>query len=232
MSGSIGDPLTTLQLEPSVIATGFMNNGLNASVLPGQVASLTSSNNYINFCLTIPGASFRAPFNSSQVSCNPAPMGVLPSIDDMLGCKFIVPQNMGNIRTSSAFVIQVAITGINSSFRTQPINNYLAAPQHLDNNGRVQGHLVVVIEAIDSIDSTVPTDPKKFAFFTAMSGPANGPLMAVVNNGLPAGVYRAAALMQTANHAPVLSPIEQHGASTDHVYFTVSEYDFNSPCIG
>ena len=38
-------------LDPSVIATGFEQNG-QAVAEPGQVPSLTSSNNFINFCAT------------------------------------------------------------------------------------------------------------------------------------------------------------------------------------
>ncbi|EEB99895.1 hypothetical protein MPER_00304, partial [Moniliophthora perniciosa FA553] len=43
------DPLKSLTLDPRVIARGFQNNGL-ATAGDGSVASLTSSNNFINFC--------------------------------------------------------------------------------------------------------------------------------------------------------------------------------------
>jgi len=46
---SSGDAQTSLTLDPSVIASGFAQNG-QATQEPGQVASLTSKNNFINFC--------------------------------------------------------------------------------------------------------------------------------------------------------------------------------------
>ena len=70
------DPQTSLTLLASVIATGFENDGQNVPVA-GQVPSLTSSNNFINFCATVPNLPL---MNSTQIttgSCNPAPMGVI-----------------------------------------------------------------------------------------------------------------------------------------------------------
>ncbi|KAH9043796.1 hypothetical protein EDB85DRAFT_2206043 [Lactarius pseudohatsudake] len=51
-AGAGGDPQTSLTLDPKVISAGFEKNGQEVPTA-GQVASLTSSNNFINFCLTV-----------------------------------------------------------------------------------------------------------------------------------------------------------------------------------
>ena len=50
-SGNSNDPQSSLCLDPSVIATVFGNDGQDVPTA-GQVASATSSNDFINFCLT------------------------------------------------------------------------------------------------------------------------------------------------------------------------------------
>jgi hypothetical protein len=50
-ASSTDDAQTSLTLDPRVIESGFAQNG-QATAEPGQVASLTSTNNFINFCLT------------------------------------------------------------------------------------------------------------------------------------------------------------------------------------
>ncbi len=44
--------ISTSALDPRVIAKGFANDGQDVPAV-GQVASLTSTNNFINFCLTV-----------------------------------------------------------------------------------------------------------------------------------------------------------------------------------
>lgn len=48
-AAAAGNAQTSLTLDPSVIAKGFAQNG-QATPEAGQVASLTSTNNFINFC--------------------------------------------------------------------------------------------------------------------------------------------------------------------------------------
>lgn len=100
------DDQTSTTLNPSVIAAGFANDGQGTDPIPGEyfgvslvyfshlfiveglTASLTSSNNFINFCATL-----NIPLtNGTQItseSCNSAPMGALPSEDNIVSCLFI-----------------------------------------------------------------------------------------------------------------------------------------------
>lgn len=187
--------------------------------LTGQVASKTSTNNFINFCLTVPDLPIT---NGQQItggSCNPAPMGVLPSTDNMPSSKFVSPKNGDVLKENTPFTITMAIRGMETGFFVNAQENYFAAPQFLNANGQIQGHSHVVVELLDAIDQTQPTDPKKFAFFKGLNAPAaNGQLTADVTNGLPAGVYKLSSINSAANHQPVLVPIAQHGSLDDAVY--------------
>ncbi|KAG1725562.1 uncharacterized protein EDB91DRAFT_1265712 [Suillus paluster] len=190
-------------LDPAVIATGFQNNG-QGQPAAGQVASLTSSNNFINFCLTAPNQPIT---NGQQItggSCNPAPMGSIPSTANMPSAKFTNPKNLDVIPPNQAFTVSLAIQGMETG--------------HF-----IQGHSHVVIEQLSSLTQTTPTDPSKFAFFKGLNDPANnGILTADVTNGLPEGTYKISTINSAANHQPVLVPIAQHGSLDDVVYFTVS----------
>ncbi|KAJ6583631.1 hypothetical protein DFH09DRAFT_911518, partial [Mycena vulgaris] len=94
-----------LALDPSVICTNFTDNGQNPPVA-AQTASLTStkysqgflfsspiflfySSNYINFCaLTLPKTPLTNGGQITTGSCNPAPIGLIPSVDKMPSAKF------------------------------------------------------------------------------------------------------------------------------------------------
>ncbi|KAF8665168.1 hypothetical protein AX16_000632 [Volvariella volvacea WC 439] len=216
------DPQTSLTLDPAVIAQGFANDGQDQPSA-GQVASLTSVNNFINFCLTVPDLPIT---NGQQIragSCNPAPMGVMPSTDNMPSSKFVFPPNGAVIEPDTPFTIEMAIRNLETGNFVNAQQNYFAAPQQLNDQGIIRGHSHVVIELMSSLDQTEPTDPNVFAFFKGLNGAAqNGILTATVDRGLPAGVYRLASINAAANHQPVLVPIAQHGSLDDMVYFTVA----------
>jgi len=218
-----GDIQSSLTLDPSVIATGFADDGQDVPEA-GQVASLTSTNNFINFCATVPNLPIT---NGKQIktgSCNPAPMGEIPSTDNMPSAKFVVPKNLDNFPENTAFTIQMAIQGMETGFFVNANENYFAAPQQLNDAGQITGHSHVVIEAIDSIDSTKPSDPNVFAFFKGLNDKASGGILtANVTNGLPAGTYKLSSINTAANHQPCLVPIAQHGSLDDAVYFTVGD---------
>lgn len=102
---------------------------------------------------------------------------------------------------------------------TNAANTYFAAPQQLNNAGQIIGHNHVVIEAIPSLTSTQPTNPRVFAFFKGLNNPAsNGQLSADVTNGLPAGTYRISSISSASNHQSVLVPVAQRGSVDDAVY--------------
>ncbi|KAG6333967.1 hypothetical protein ID866_5118 [Astraeus odoratus] len=217
------DPQTSLTLDPAVIAKGFESDGQAQGGDPGQVASLTSSNNFINFCLTVPNLPITNGQQISGGSCNPAPMGVIPSTANIPSAKFVSPANLDTIPPNQDFDVQLSIQNMETGFFVNPDTNYFAAPQQLNGQGQIQGHSHVVIEQLDSLTQTTPLDPTKFAFFKGLNAAAqNGVLSTTVQGGLPEGVYRMASINTASNHQPLLVPVAQHGSLDDAVYFTVS----------
>ena len=223
-SSNSSDAQSSTTLLSSVIATGFEQDGqgLNTSE-SGEVASLTSKNNFINFCATA-----NLPItNGKQVqsgSCNPAPMGSIPSTSNMPSAKFVSPANLATVPANKTFQVTLAIKNLDTGFFTNADTNYFAAPQQLNGQGQIQGHSHIVIEALDSLNQTTPTDPTKFAFFQGINSKADskGQLYANVTGGLPEGVYKMSTINSAANHQPVLVAVAQHGSLDDVIYFTVT----------
>ncbi|KAI6133872.1 hypothetical protein EV401DRAFT_1583299 [Pisolithus croceorrhizus] len=219
--GGGNDPQTSLTLDPAVLATGFESNGLGQGQgsEAGEVASLTSSNNFINFCLTVPNLPIT---NGQQItggSCNPAPMGVIPSSANMPSAKFVNPSNFATIPPNQDFTVQLAIQGMQTGFFVNADTNYFAAPQQLNAQGQIQGHSHVVIEQLDSLTQTTPLNPSNFAFFKGLNNAAqNGVLSTTVQGGLPEGVYKLSSINTASNHQPLLVPVAQHGSLDDAVY--------------
>jgi len=218
-----GDAQSSTTLDPSVIATGFANNGQDVPTA-GQVASLTSSNNFINFCLlTLPATPLTNGKQITTGSCNPAPMGSIPSTDNMPSAKFQVPKNGDSLPENTAFTITMAISNLETGNFVNAEENYFAAPQQLNSAGQIVGHSHVVVEQLSALDQTTPTNPKVFAFFKGLNAAAvNGVLTADVTAGLPAGFYKVSSINTAANHQPALVPIAQHGSLDDVAYFTVT----------
>jgi hypothetical protein len=213
----------SLTLDPSVIAQGFLNDGQLVQEA-GQVASLTSGNNFINFCATVPNLPITNGLQITTGSCNPAPMGIIPSTANMPSAKFQFPTNGGTVPANQNFTIALAIQGMETGHFVNAEQNYFAAPQQTNGQGQVVGHSHVVVEALSSLTQTTPTDPSTFAFFKGLNDAAvNGVLTAVVANGLPAGTYKVSTINTAANHQPILVPIAQHGSLDDVVYFTVTD---------
>lgn len=152
-----------LVLSPQVIATGFEQDG-QESATPGQVASLTSKNNFINFCLTV-----NKPItNGLQIttgSCNPAPMGVIASTSNMPSSKFTNPKNGDTIKANKDFTVTMAINHVQTGNFVNADSNYYSAPQQVNSAGDIIGHSHVVIQKLNSLDQTQALDPSTFAFF-------------------------------------------------------------------
>jgi hypothetical protein len=214
-----------------VIANGFLNNGQSVQE-PGQVASLTSGNNFINFCaITLPAVPITNGLQISTGSCNPTPMGLIPSTANMPSAKFTFPQNFGSVPANQPFTISLAIQGMETGFFVNANENYFAAPQQLSKAGQVIGHSHVVVEALSSFTQSNPTNPNKFAFFKGLNAAAqNGILTANVTAGLPAGTYKVSSINTAANHQPILVPIAQHGSLDDVVYVRFSFFLFSYFC--
>ncbi|TFY76578.1 hypothetical protein EWM64_g7436 [Hericium alpestre] len=216
-----GNAQTATTLDSAVVATGFAQDG-QAQQVAGQVASLTSTNNFINFCATVPNMPIT---NGQQIktgSCNPAPMGVIASTSNIPSSKFTNPKNMDNLPANQKFTISMAVSNLQMGNFVNANTNYYSAPQQLNAQGDIIGHTHVVIEKLDSLAQTTPTNPLNFAFFKGVNTAAvNGAVTADVDSGLPAGTYRLASINAAANHQPVLVAVAQHGTLDDMVYFTV-----------
>ncbi|CAE6456397.1 unnamed protein product [Rhizoctonia solani] len=215
------DAQTSLTLVASQVAKGLANNGQQGGGDPGQVPSLTSTNNLgfarsINFCLTqnVPLT------NGQQVkggSCNG--MGRIIASTKMPSAKFVNPKNGATIQANTAFTIQMAISNMVTGNFVNPNTNYYSAPQRLcplldlltrylpriypevDGSGTVIGHSHVTVELLSSLDQTTVTNPQKFAFFKGLNNAAQGGVLtADVTAGLPAGAYRMCSINSAANH--------------------------------
>ena len=202
----------------SVIATGFANDGQDVAEA-GQVPSLTSTNNFINFCATVPQLPITNGLQITTGSCNPAPMGIIAAFTNMPSSKFVFPQSGSTIAANTNFTIQMAVRNLVTGNFVNAATNYFAAPQQIDPaTGNIQGHSHVVVDPLPSADSVVPTDPTKFVFFKGLNAAAEGGLLtADVPGGLPAGTYRLSSINAAANHQPVLVAVAQHGALDDMV---------------
>ncbi|KAF8525135.1 hypothetical protein BU17DRAFT_74527 [Hysterangium stoloniferum] len=217
-AGDAADEQSSLTLDPSVIGSNLAQDG-QAVAEAGQVASLTSVNNFINFCV---GKTITNGLQDQSGSCNPVPMGDIPGKGAQPACKFSFPTNLANIDENTAFTVKMNIQGMETGAFVNPNTNYFAAPQQLNGQGQIVGHSHVVIQAINGITDTAPADPTVFAFFQGLNAPAaGGVLSSDVAKGLPAGTYRLFSINTAANHQPVIGPVAQHGSFDDAVYFTV-----------
>ncbi|KZV77520.1 hypothetical protein PENSPDRAFT_672845 [Peniophora sp. CONT] len=217
-SGASGDLQTSLTLDQSLVGSNLAKDG--STKAGGETPSLTSTNNFINFCSNV-----SSPItNGQQVktgSCNPVPMGQIAANTNMPQCKFEKPVNMGTVPANQNFTIVMAIKNLETGSFTNPETNYYSAPQQLADSGNIRGHSHFVIEALDSINQTTPLDNTKFAFFAGVNSPAkNGKLSVTVGGGLPKGAYRLASINSASNHQPVLVAEAQRGAVDDMIYFT------------
>jgi LysM repeat protein len=219
-----GDPQTSLSLDPNNVMKGLENDGQSGpDVTAGQVRSLTSGNNFINFCLTQ-----KVPLTNGVQekggSCNQTPMGRIIGIDKMPSSKFVFPENFSSdLNENQPFTISMQIKNVQSGNFVNPATNYYAAPQQVNDQGVVIGHSHVTVEKIDDFKSKNALDPNVFAFFKGLNLPADGKgeLSAPVDKGLPAGTYRLCSINAAANHQPVLVAVAQHGSLDDCVYFQV-----------
>jgi hypothetical protein len=210
-----------LTLDPRVIQPNLALDGQQVPVA-GQVPSLTSTNNFINFCLTqnVPLTDGR---QIRPGSCNVVPMGRIIAKTILPSAKFVFPKNFGTVPANQPFTIQLKVNNMQLGFFTNAQTNYYAAPAQVNDAGIIIGHTHVVIEPLTSLAQTEPANPVNFAFFKGVnSGPDNnGVVTADVTKGLPAGVYRLFSINTAANHQPVLASVAQHGSMDDGIYFTV-----------
>ena len=144
------------------------------------------------------------PVPSVAGSCNNAPIGLIPSVDNIPSAKFMFPTNFGTVPKNQSFTVQVAIRHLETGWFTNPMNTYMSSPQVVNAAGDVIGHSHIVIERLaDGFNQTTPTDPTKFEVFQGLNAPAvNGVLAWEVTPGLDSGHYRIAVIHTGANHQP------------------------------
>ncbi|KAH8831898.1 hypothetical protein DL96DRAFT_851542 [Flagelloscypha sp. PMI_526] len=225
-----GDPQTSLTLDPKVIAKGFSTDGVGQEngIDPktgkpnppfAGPPSLKSTNNFINFCV---GKTLTDGKQIKGGSCNPCPIGDIPSFQNMPGAKFVFPTNFDtSLAANTEFTIKMNVVRMKTGVLANPQTNFLAAPQQLAGD-QIQGFATVVIEKLQSIDQSTPTNPGVFDFAAVIEKPAeNGQLTKAVTGGLAAGPYRMCSILSAANSQPVIVPVAQHGNLDDCVYFTV-----------
>lgn len=206
--------LASFTLDPSVIQK--IDGRAQAE---GESDSLVSDKNFIDFCK---GQTITNGLQVLEGSCNPTPMGIMPSKQNLVASKIQFPVNFQDIPANQEFTVKIRINNMQLGVFTNPKATYYAAPQFLNGEGKIIGHTHIVMELIESFSSTKVLDPTKFTFFKGINAAAeNGVVSQVVTNGLPAGVYRLATINAAANHQPVLMPVAQHGSTDDVVYFTV-----------
>lgn len=214
-------PATSRDLVSSAIATSFSNDGMGTPVT-GLVSSLTSTNNYINFCAAFSNIPLTNGEQVRQGSCNPAPLGVIVPRASIPSSKFLFP-TFGTVWTENQpFAVSVIVNNFEGGFRTNSATNYMAAPQQLTEEGIVRGYVVISIEEIPSFTSTEPTDPSRFTWFEALSVQGRGGgWSTIIDSGLPSGIYRLSTSLRAENHQPILASTSVGGATGDVVYFTV-----------
>lgn len=205
-------------MDEGIICSNFEQDGL-ANGTPGQTASLTSSNNFINFCLTVD----KPITNGQQIkggSCNPTPMGVIAPSTNMPSSKFVHPKNLGAIKANATFEIKLSVKHLETGHFVNPDLNYLGAPQQLNSRNDIIGHTHFVIEELPSITSTAVSDPTTFAFFKGVNAVADaeGRVAVNVTDGLPEGTYKLSSINTSSNHSPVVVAVAQHGCLDDQVY--------------
>jgi hypothetical protein len=219
-----------LALDPKVISVGFEKDGQEVPTA-GQVASLTSSNNFINFCLTT-NKPLTNGLQTKTGSCNTAPLGVIAATTNMPSSKFVNPVNGQDIAANTPFEFKMAINHLVTGNFVNAASNYYSAPQQVNQAGDIFGHTHITVQDVGSFTSTEPLDPNTFAFFKGVNGAAvGGAVTASVTAGLPAGLYRACSINTDANHTPVLVAVAQHGSLDDCVYVSIDLSMYSILCL-
>ncbi|KAK2022383.1 hypothetical protein LX32DRAFT_195800 [Colletotrichum zoysiae] len=187
----------------------------------GQANSKTDPANFINIC------SNKQLTNGEQKtagSCNGIPMGIIPAQNNMVSTIIKNPPNGGNIQANQQFNVQLKVANLQAGSFTDAQSTYYSAPQELNGQGNIIGHVHVTIQDMgNSLNPQNPLDAKQFVFFKGIddAGDGQGNLQAVVTGGLPAGNYRVCTMSSASNHQPVLMPVAQRGAQDDCNKFTV-----------
>lgn len=165
-------------------------------------------------------------------SCNPAPMGQIPSTQNLPSVRISL-DNGATFAVNTSIPFSLFVSNLQSGVFVNSDENYLSAPQQLNSTtGNVLGHYHVVVDELDALNTTLPTDSRDFVFFNILGDAAdsNGQIQSSITKGLPEGFYRFSATVNAANYQPVLVPISQHGSLNDVVYVRFGSF-FNCPLL-
>ncbi|OAV93525.1 hypothetical protein PTTG_00841 [Puccinia triticina 1-1 BBBD Race 1] len=203
-------------LDPSVIQEAAKSDGVPNPNPDKDAKSLTSTNNFINFCR---GAKLTNGAQVKEGSCNPTPMGFLPSDSNMPSVRIIEPSPDKVIPAKTDFDVVITAQKIQFGFFTSPKNTYYIAPQQLNSEGLIKGHIHVTIQKVDGNNLF---ETKEHAFFKGISDKlVNGKVKTTVKGGLPDGLYRISTLTSAMNHQLVALPVAARGAVDDAIYIHV-----------
>jgi hypothetical protein len=186
----------------------------------GQAESLTDKANFINFCQ---GKTVTNGEQNTAGSCNPIPMGDIPSTNNMVSAVITNPKFGQTFGKNESFTITVQTAHLDAGSFTNPTTTYYTAPQQLNANGDIIGHCHVTVQDLGDFNTQTPPDANQKAFFLGIDDAGNGQglLSADVSTGLLPGNYRVCTMIAAMNHQPVNMPIAQRGAQDDCVRFRV-----------
>ncbi|KAF9491933.1 hypothetical protein BDN71DRAFT_1452243 [Pleurotus eryngii] len=217
-------------LNSTIVATGFASDGSPAT---GQVPSLTSTNNFINFCLTYPQLPNTNGSESLEESCNSAPMGAIPSIQNIPSLKIVSPKHGDTVQANTDLQLSFVVQNMQVGAPTDDGVNFLSAPQQLNKRGVIIGYPIIIIEKLPSLTAAQPGNAKIFAFSkTVIDPPVNGISQDLIRMGLPPGVYRISVQLRAVNRQPILVSTPEHGALGDMVYITAEGANNDSDAFG
>ncbi|KAJ7583252.1 hypothetical protein C8J56DRAFT_205185 [Mycena floridula] len=214
------DPQTSISLSSSCTAD-LSSNGLENPTS----ASLTSLNNFINYCASTSLPLSTGDPNARQAACSPIPIGLLPSPENIPSAKFSFPTNGVVIPEGTLFNVTLKLR--NFAIGDIATATYISVPQQLNAEGKIIGHAHVVIELLQSLNQTNATNPNQFALWRTLSAQTGQSdtvsfVTGGVAGGLPEGFYRLSATLSSTSRQPIVVSVSQHGAINDAVYFTVS----------
>lgn len=216
-----GDAQSSLTLLSSLVMPALAFTG-QEDPTAGQVDSLTSSNNFINYCAQFPTIPLTNGEQIFEGSCNPVPMGMVIAKALIPQQRVLNPKNGDVVPEGQDINFQIAVANIQTGSFTNAQLTYYSAPAQVNAQGVLIGHSHITVQAIASLDDTTLSDNSKFAFFKGLNDAAvNGVLSATAVGGLPAGFYRACTLGASSNHTPVIPSIAQRGSENDCIRFTV-----------
>ncbi|KAJ7286510.1 hypothetical protein C8J57DRAFT_665451 [Mycena rebaudengoi] len=98
-------------------------------------------------------------------SCNPAPMGIVPTSDNMPSIRIASPSNNAVLAANADITLLLRSRNFRDGFVVNSNANFLAAPQQLHASGTVIGHYHIVIERLDALNSTAVNDCSDLCLF-------------------------------------------------------------------